>query len=460
MRRHALFALFACALLLAARVSPAQDLTDRFAPPASIPPPPAPGDPPGGAWSNPTPAPMQGSPPVYRPSPLSGLMGDDPEYPTLPRLTGFFHLDTVWFGQDATNRAAVGDVQDGIDFRRARLAGVGKVTKNVEYHMEFDFADSQALFVDDFVGFTNVPILGNVRIGRWRQPFGMSALTGIRELPFLERALPFAFVPFRQTGIGAFDTALDGQMTWAISVYRYPTFGFGNNFGDNGGYGMTGRITALPVYEDDGERLLHIGFDYSFDDPSNDQLRFQSTPEIFDSENEGAPVLPGTSPITTPWVDTGVVPTQNLNLIGVEGAAAYGPVYLQSEVYWAVVKLTNGNSNTLPGAYVQARWILTGERLPYVKSNGVFGRVVPNRNVDSAGGIGAWELTARWSYIDLNGPGFPGPGRRLNDLTFGLNWYVNRYTKFQFNYIHAFLDDPLLGDSDADVAALRAQVDF
>lgn len=398
---------------------------------------------------------------TYQPIPFDKVMQAKPKYPTIPRLSGFFHLDSVWFSQDPTNRATVGDVQDGIDFRRARLAGVGKVTENVNYHMEFDFAASQAVFVDDFVGFTNVPILGNVRIGRWRQPFGMSALTSIRELPFLERATQFAFVPFRQTGIGAFDTAMDERMTWAISFYRYPTFGFGNNVGDNGGYGMTGRITALPVYEDDGERLIHFGFDYSFDDPSNDQLRFQNTPEIFVGENAGAPVLPGTSPTITPWVDTGVIPTQNLNLIGVEGAAAYGPLYLQSEVYWAIVKMTNGNSNTLPGAYVQGRWVLTGERLPYVKKNGVFGRVVPDRNVDFAGGgIGAWEALFRWSYIDMNGNGFVGPGRQLNDLTFGLNWYLNGHLKFQFNYIHAFLKDPMLGKSDADIFALRTQVDF
>ena len=202
--------------------------------------------------------------------------------------------------------------------------------------------------------------------------------------------------------------------------------------------------------------------DYSFNDPSNDQTRFQNTPEIFVGENAGNPVLPGVPASIPPFVDTGVLNTRNQNLYGLEAAAAYGPLYFQSEAYWSVVKLlNNGGTNTYPGAYAQARYILTGERLPYKKKAGVFGRVVPNQNASFAtGGIGAWELAARYSYIDMNGVNQPGPGRLLNDMTLGLNWYVNGFTKFQFNYIRPWLTDPTLGRSTANIFALRTQIDF
>jgi hypothetical protein len=62
-----------------------------------------------------------------------------PEYPSV-RMTGFFQADAGWFAQDAANIAAVGDIQDGADFRRARLAAVGNVIDNVAYMIEFDFA--------------------------------------------------------------------------------------------------------------------------------------------------------------------------------------------------------------------------------------------------------------------------------------------------------------------------------
>ena len=401
------------------------------------------------------------SPSVYQPTPVACAIKDEPKYPTIPLLTGFFQMDNVWFNQSPNNRATVGDVQDGIDFRRARLAAKGNVTKNTSYIMEFDFAASQATFVDVWMNFANVPVLGNIRIGRWRQPFGMSSLTSVRELPFLERPTNFAFVPFRQSGIGAYNTAFDDNLTWAVSAYRYPSTGFGNTIGDNGGWGMAGRLTALPYYANGGEQLIHVGVDYSFNDPSNDLVRFQNTPEIFVGENAGNPLLPGTRPSIPPFVDTGVVPTKNQSLWGLEAAAAYGPLYLQSEAYWSTLNVLGGGSNTYPGAYAQGRWILTGERLPYNKKGGVFGRVVPNQNVSFAtGGIGAWELAARYSYIDLNGTNQPGPGRLLNDLTLGLNWYINGFTKVQFNYIHPWLTDPILGRSTADVFALRSQIDF
>ena len=70
----------------------------------------------------------------------------------------------------------------------------------------------------------------------------------------------------------------------------------------------------------------------------------------------------------------------------------------------------------------------------------------------------AWELAARYSYLSLNGPGVQGG--RLNDVTLGINWYLNTYLKFQLNYIRAMLANPVHGSSDTNIVALRAQVDF
>ena len=416
--------------------------------------PPLPGsDQPQSASHNSTPA--YAKQPVYRP--LADVF-DPSKYPTV-KVTGFFQLDTGWFDQDVTNRLTVGDIQDGSSFRRARIAAKGNVTEQTRYIIEFDFAASQPRFVDVFMEFDDVPLLGHVRVGRWRQPFGMAELTSVRDLPFLERAAFFTFAPFRQTGIGFYDHSDEETMTWALSGYRFQDDSFGNNTGDNGGWGLAGRLTFLPYYEDDGERLVHFGLDYSFNDPSIDTLRYFNQPEIQIGRSTGGLLQ---SPFfgVPAFVNTGLVPTRDVNLFGVEAAAAMGPLYLQSEARWAVVKLLDGSSETLPGAYAQLRYVLTGERLPYHKKNGVFGRIVPRDNFDFHGGPGAWEATFRWSYIDLNGNGFPGPGRRLNDLTAGLNWYLNGHTKVQFNYIHAFLNDPVLGDSDADIAAVRAQIDF
>jgi len=384
------------------------------------------------------------------------------EYPTA-RLTGFFQADSGWFHQDRGNMAAVGDIQDGADFRRARLAATGQVANNISYILEMDFAaGGRPTFMDVWLQLDNVHG-GNVRIGQYRNPFGMDGLTSIKELTFLERALPFAFLPFRQIGAMYSTFSEDEDITWAISGFRFPTDAFGGNVGDNGGYGMATRITTLLVDNND-QGVVHLGGGYSFIDPANDLLRYRNQPEFFVAETGGAGLVPAGVPTNVPaFVDTGLIPASNVSLFNAELGASRGAFHAQSEVFYAVIDQDGGPMLTFPGAYAQAGYILTGESRPYNRKSGVFGRVVPD-NPYGDGGAGAWEVAARWSYIDLNDGNIQGG--HLNDITLGLNWYLNGHTKFQLNYIHAFLGSSpstaatRVNNSNADIVALRAQVDF
>ena len=106
------------------------------------------------------------------------------------------------------------------------------------------------------------------------------------------------------------------------------------------------------------------------------------------------------------------------------------------------------------GAYVQASYFLTGEHRPYKTSNGTFDKVKPLKNYGKEGGPGAWELAARYSYLNLNDAGVDGG--RLRDLTLGLNWYLNPNLRIMWNYIFA---DPSDG-GDVDVFQMRFQLAF
>jgi phosphate-selective porin OprO/OprP len=378
------------------------------------------------------------------------------------KLTGFFQLDMGWYHQSEVNRATLGDIEDGLGFRRARLAASGRVTEQTSYLMEFDFAQAQPRFVDVWLQFDETP-LGKLRIGRFRQPFGMNELTSVRELPFLERPLVFGTnVFFRQTGAMLSNTVAEDRVTWAVSGFRYLSDNFGNTYADDGGYGAAARITCLPINL--GDRLLHLGVDYSYREPGRGVVQLANTNEFFLGQNPilgagGLSVLPIVN--VPAFVNTGPIAAQREQVLNLEGAIALGPLALQSEVRWATVEDNTGVVNTFPGAYVHVRYVLTGEEIPFNRSGAVFGRIKPNCPVDMKhGGWGAWELAARLSHLDLNGTNLPGPGRRLTDTTVGVNWYLNNYTKFQFNWIYADLNDPTLGDSAANTFALRGQLDF
>ena len=72
------------------------------------------------------------------------------------------------------------------------------------------------------------------------------------------------------------------------------------------------------------------------------------------------------------------------------------------------------------------------------------------------GGSGAVELTARYSSIDLEDGGVSG--NEQQNITVGLNWHLNKNTRFMTNYVHTELDDPV--DEGADFLLFRFQIDF
>ena len=302
-----------------------------------------------------------------------------PEKKTFPnvRLTGFFQADAVFFDQDDRNIAAVGDVQNGADFRRARLAAVGDAYENVSYMLEMDFAFPGHPNFMDVWGQINDVGGGSIRIGQFRQPIGMDGLTSVKELQFLERGLPFAFLPFRQIGMMYFGESEDEDVTWAISGFRTPTGPYGGNIGDSGGFGLATRLTALLIDNgDDG--VLHIGGGYSFGDPSNNRVQYANQPEVFVVEY-GANVPPIVSPQVPFFVSTGPIPTRNSQLFNAELGYSAGSFHAQSEIFYAAVDQRNGPWSNFSGGYAQAGYILTGETLPYNRANGVFGRVTPKK---------------------------------------------------------------------------------
>ena len=83
------------------------------------------------------------------------------------------------------------------------------------------------------------------------------------------------------------------------------------------------------------------------------------------------------------------------------------------------------------------KWILTGEMRKYIRRNGTFG-VVPVAKSVYQGGIGAWEVSARYFSIDLN-EGLV-EGGAMDAVSLGLNWFLTPAFVVNFNYRHIELD--------------------
>ena len=403
-----------------------------------------------------------------------------PKYPTV-EVHGVFQADSGWFHQSDNNITTIndldgpgnGNIRDGADFRRARLSANGAVLPNMNYFFQMDFAFfGRPTFTDVWMEFTKVPVLGNIRVGQWKQPFSLEVVSSFRYTTFAERSVMFqAFTPFRHLGVGFWNYSEDERMTWAASVYRPGQDQYGGSLSDVGGYAGVGRITALPWWEDNGNRYLHLGAAYNYVSPKDKSAQFRTIPEYYVGEQTGFTPA-GTSGVkepgpfngTPPFVDTGAKGVEHYNLFGSELLWVNGPLSVQSEAMWLFGQRTNGKSMYFPGAYAQVGYFLTGEHRPYNRKQGAIDRIQVlrpfgnYRGDDCEWGWGGWEVAARCSYIDLNSKDIAGG--RMKDMTLGLNWYVNNFSKIQFNYIRAFLDNKAHGDSTADIFGLRAQLDF
>lgn len=372
------------------------------------------------------------------------------------KLGGRIHLDWGFASGDSAldrneaNGVYGGNTLDGngVEFRRARLYLSGTLWEEYLFKAQYDFAGGDADWKDVYMGKKNIPVLGTLLVGQMHEPFSLEELTSSNYITFLERSLPTgAFAPSRKTGIRASNTLYDSNMTWALGVFYGDTDDDGDsNFDDIDNTDLTVRVTGIPIYNNEGEQLLHLGLGYSYQirDEGETEVRYRNRPEFHMTDVR--------------LVDTGSFDADSVNLLNPELALAWGPYSLQGEYYWTSVDSTVADDPTFQGAYLYGSWFITGEHRPYSKSSGKFSRVKPNNNF-IGGGSGAWEIAARWSWLDLTDSNISGGDQ--NDLTLGVNWYLNPNNRIMFNYVFADVDSrDSAEDGDADIFAMRFQADF
>jgi phosphate-selective porin OprO/OprP len=166
--------------------------------------------------------------------------------------------------------------------------------------------------------------------------------------------------------------------------------------------------------------------------------------------------------------------------VGLEAGASWKSLYAAGEWFRIDVSRTGVGAASSPfdpefsGWYLQGAWTLTGERHAWSSGNGGFLGVRPARPFSlSSGGLGAWEIAARYSVLDLNdrvgaaGAAAPFGGIRGGEQkisTFGLNWYPNAVVRFLLDYQRIEVDRLSAAgarlDTDVNALSLRSQFAF
>lgn len=353
------------------------------------------------------------------------------------KIGGRILNDWAFFFNDGAVKARQGGLADGTEFRTARLFMAGELYRHVEFKAQYDFAAGAGSFKDVYLGVTGIPYVGNVRVGQFKEPFSLEELTSSNYVTFMERGLPNALAPGRNTGIMLHRPILGERMTLAGGVFRTVN-AFGDGTGGSSEYNLTGRITGLPWYDEDGARLVHVGLGVSRRSPAGDLVRLRSRPE---------------SHLASFFTDTVNRAVTLGELLGGEAALVYGPLSVQGEYVLAREHQTAAEKAHFHSYYAMASYFLTGEHRAYKNAEGAFTRVKPKRNLFD-GGPGAWEVAARFSALDLNDAGIPGG--RMQDVTGGVNWHLNPNMRIMTNYVLSNLSTV----GKAHIAQMRFQVDF
>lgn len=374
---------------------------------------------------------------------------------------------------------------DGVDFRRARFRMDGTMYENIEFAAEFDFINSNNYFTsatptapgifpqnplptavtaptDLWWTFTHLPVIGNIRVGNQKEAIGFEHLVSSRFLPFMERSYnqdTFYGGSFNgfSPGISMFNTMWEDRGSWNIGVYKPAINVFSYNNIDSD-YAVTGRVTALPHYVDEGRGLTHLGFSASYRTGYNGVYRYRTRDAI-------------RSGISSTWpvpADTGNILMSHQTWLNTEVAAVRGPWTLQSEYlvdFSENVQTVNSTTGVAGpnlgtavyhGGYVQLLCFLTGENDRYSFERATFDRVIPYENFflmpgecGNVFGLGAWQVGARYNYLNLNSAGIDGG--ILHNFSAGLNWFLNPNMKVQFDYMATYR----LSDASVNVPVNR-----
>ena len=330
--------------------------------------------------------------------------------------------DYTSFDQDAASKAQVGNQQDEFEARSLRLMARGyfelfrKWNYVVSYEYKgFDQSSPSDWNVTDARLSTELgPAIGTLTFGKMKEPYAYEMVGDAANLPQHERLLsPF----FRSRNVGAqlSNTVLDQRGTWSVGWFN-DWWTQDQDFSTSGN-DFAGRLTALPVWGDDGARYLHVGLSVRYYGAVDDQLRYKGKPA---------------SNVSSDYVDTGKVPGDHAWHSGLEALWSDGPYSLLAEYVRADLRTRDGRNPVLDGYYLTGSWVITGEHRPYDRKAGYARRIQPQ------GRWGSVELIARYGRVDLDDRSVHGG--ELDGWWAGVNWWANRRLKMSVGYGDVDLD--------------------
>jgi len=238
----------------------------------------------------------------------------------------------------------------------------------------------------------------------------------------MERSMHLdALLPSRNIGVTVSDMILEGRVRWRAGVFNdwidepQLTISQSNWVG-------VGRVTTV-AYEE-GERLLHLGMGYRYEKIREGTIRFDVGPE---------------QSFVPPWLDTGEFAAEHSQTLNLELTWLDGPLWIASEYTEAKLGSKHYGNPDFYGYHLSANYFITGEHRGYNHRTGTVRRIRPVLDFTD-GGWGALELSARYSFLDLNSAGIEGGAMSI--VSAGLIWHPAYDLQLHAQWSRANLKNP------------------
>lgn len=364
---------------------------------------------------------------------------------------------------------------DDLLLRRAEADFQATVYDKYDFRLLTEFAPNTAGILDAYVNARFTPGF-KVQFGKFKAPASLERLQSAAALKFIDRTyVADALLPNRDIGLQLHGDLFDSKVSYAVGVFDGQVDGAAdstsNNKDNNTDKDFAGRLFFQPFKGSDSA-LAGLGFGIS---GSWADLRGTTT----DTNLTSGYKTPGR---LTFFKYAG----SNSNSVYADGERirwspqgyyTNGPFYLLAEyarVSQDVTRVSGGiqHANLNHDAWqVAASWFLTGE-------DNSFGVVRPKRPFDlDTGGIGAWEVAARYSELNVDKDTFNGGANSFADpqvsaksaksVALGINWHLNSFVKFATTYERTKFDGgkkgagtTVLDRDDENLLSARFQLAF
>ena len=387
------------------------------------------------------PAPLSSPAPVVRQAPAPDVAFRWRDHPQV-RNGGLFRVDFLGkFQWDARDPGDDPSNFDELQIHRARIGIEGEVFNRVQFAIEYELTERESDAPDtrtnkawkDVYVDANISDAVQVRAGKFKVPFGLEQLTGISNLDFVYRTLSASYLaPARDVGVAVHGRVFDRGLNYWAGWFRQDGENARSSKIEGADDTFAVRVTGSPFRSIVGLVKTEISGAFAV--------------SALDNESSEPNGLRGRT-VMSQFVFYEPVFVKGLRQrYEVDADWSAGPLGARAE-YMHQLDSREGqglgdqdlSDARGRGWFVSGTWVLTGEE--------------KERPVRPKRRFGAVEAAGRYERLWFDSTGIDGPPLRNpradnmlptgeHVLSLGINWYITRWVKLQFDTIREEPQDP------------------